>query len=163
MLDGGCLGLVWARVDAVKAFAMSKLGLVVVVQMDRRRWILDSFWRQRWQVADGLNGLDGGKREELKGIPIFLAWETFFAHFLNIHGPQPTIFSTFFTQFSFPGLMSLIFFLIFIYLAASGLSCGTWDIRCGMRDLSLWRSGSSLQCAGFSLVVVCGLQGAQAQ
>ena len=43
MLDGGCLGLVWARVDAVKAFAMSKLGLVVVVQMDRRRWILDSF------------------------------------------------------------------------------------------------------------------------
>ena len=27
------------------------------------------------------------------------------------------------------------FFYRFIYLAASGLSCGTWDLRCGMRDL----------------------------
>ena len=41
---------------------------------------------------------------------------------------------------------------LFIYcLAASGLSCST-------QDLSLRRAGSSLQCTGFSLVVVRGLQ-----
>ena len=46
-----------------------------------------------------------------------------------------------------------IFSLIFIYLflAASVLSCGT-------RDLSLWHTGSSLWCTGFSLVVACTLQ-----
>ena len=35
-------------------------------------------------------------------------------------------------------------------MAASGLSCSTWD-------LSLWHMGSSLRRTGFSLVVVCGL------
>ena len=36
------------------------------------------------------------------------------------------------------GLLAHIFFFFFfnlIYLAAPGLSCGTWDLRCGMQDL----------------------------
>ena len=44
--------------------------------------------------------------------------------------------------------------LLFIYLAASGLSCRTRDLCCGMRGLSLRR-------AGFSLVVARGLQSAR--
>ena len=47
---------------------------------------------------------------------------------------------------------SIFFFLIqylFIYLAASGLNCGTWALRCTMQDLSL-------QCTG-SLVLMHGL------
>ena len=40
-------------------------------------------------------------------------------------------------------------FLLFIYLAASGLSCSTWDL--------------SLRRSGFSLVVAPGLQSTQAQ
>ena len=36
----------------------------------------------------------------------------------------------------------LFFKFILFTLAASGLSCGMWDPRCGMRDLSLWRTGS---------------------
>ena len=49
-----------------------------------------------------------------------------------------------------------IFIYSFIYfLAASGLSCGMWD-------LSLQCVGSSLQHMGFSLVVARGLQSAQA-
>ena len=52
---------------------------------------------------------------------------------------------------------SLLNIYLFVYLlAASGLSCRMWD-------LPLQRAGSSLRCAGFSLVVVCGLQSAQAQ
>ena len=43
----------------------------------------------------------------------------------------------------FPGAYNLMFFFFFFSLAASGLSCGTWD-------LLLWRGG-------FSLVVACGL------
>ena len=43
---------------------------------------------------------------------------------------------------------------LFIYLAASGLSCGMRDLCCGMWDLSLWCKGSSLQRTGLSLVVV---------
>ena len=39
-------------------------------------------------------------------------------------------------------------FIFFIFLAASGLSCGS-------RDLLLQRMGSSLQHAGFSLVEAC--------
>ena len=54
-------------------------------------------------------------------------------------------------------------FYLFIYLAASGLSCGMWDLHCGMQDLSLRQAGFSLQHAGFSLVVAHGLQSAQAQ
>ena len=41
-------------------------------------------------------------------------------------------------------------------MATSGLSCGTWDLRCRMWDPLLWRTGSLSQCTGFSLVVVCG-------
>ena len=44
---------------------------------------------------------------------------------------------------------------LFIYLAALGLSCGTQDLRCTMRDLSLWRTDS--------LTVVHGLQSTQVQ
>ena len=36
--------------------------------------------------------------------------------------------------------VSFFFFLIFIYLAALGLSCGTQDLHCGTRDLLLWGS-----------------------
>ena len=43
-----------------------------------------------------------------------------------------------------------------LFLAASGLSCGTRDIRCGMQDLLLWCAGSLLQHLDFSLVVACG-------
>ena len=44
-------------------------------------------------------------------------------------------------------LKNIYFIYLFFYiLAALGRSCGTWDLHCGMRDLSLWR-------AGFSLVV----------
>ena len=37
-------------------------------------------------------------------------------------------------------LWFFFFFLIFIYLAALGLSCGTQDLHCGTRDLLLWGS-----------------------
>ena len=53
-------------------------------------------------------------------------------------------------------------FCVFIYLAASGLSCGMWDLSCGMWDLLLHCAGSSLWCAGFSLVVVSGLSSCSA-
>ena len=61
-------------------------------------------------------------------------------------------------QTEMPIYQSFLFFNIysFIYfLAESGLSCG-------MRDLSLWRTGSSLQCVSFSLVVARGLWSAWA-
>ena len=41
-----------------------------------------------------------------------------------------------------------LFIYLFIYLAASGLSCGTWDLRCRTRDLLLRRAGSLLWRAG---------------
>ena len=44
---------------------------------------------------------------------------------------------------------------MFIYLAASGLSCV-------MQDLSMPQTASWLWCMGFSLVVGCGLQSTQA-
>ena len=46
-------------------------------------------------------------------------------------------------------VLYFVFFLTFMYLAALHLSCGTHDLCCGMRDLSLQHMGS--------LVVVCGL------
>ena len=49
----------------------------------------------------------------------------------------------------------LFIYLFYLFLAVSGLSCGTWDLSCGTWDLSSWRVGSSLQHAGFSLVVAC--------
>ena len=48
-----------------------------------------------------------------------------------------------------------LFIYLFIFMAAPGLICGIWDLRCGMRELSLWRMGSLLWCAGFSS---CGAQ-----
>ena len=75
--------------------------------------------------------------------------------------------------------VNFIYFLFIYFLAASGVSCGTWDLllghvgfslvaalrllsSCGIWDLSLQRLGSSLQHAGFSLVAVRGLQSARA-
>ena len=49
-----------------------------------------------------------------------------------------------------------LFFFKSIYLAASGLSCGTRDLRWGMWDLSLQCMGSSLRHTG-SLVAACRL------
>ena len=49
-----------------------------------------------------------------------------------------------------------LFIYLFYFLAGLGLSCGTQDLPCGTWDLSL-------RCAGFSLVVACWLQSAQAQ
>ena len=38
----------------------------------------------------------------------------------------------------------ILYFLIFIYLTASSISCRTQDLHYGMQDLSLWYAGSSL-------------------
>ena len=43
----------------------------------------------------------------------------------------------------------LFYFLIFICLAALGLNCGTWNLLCIMRDLSVWHM--------YPLVVACRL------
>lgn len=54
--------------------------------------------------------------------------------------------------FDMPMLISILFFFkLFIYLGASGLSCGPWDLRCVLRVPSLWH-------AAF-LAELCGLQG----
>ena len=55
-----------------------------------------------------------------------------------------------------PSVLLNFFFFFGIYLAVSGLSCGTRDLRCGMQNLLLL-------CAGFSLVVALRLQSAWAQ
>ena len=39
-------------------------------------------------------------------------------------------------------LFHAYFVYIYIHLAASGLSCGMWDLGCIVRDLSLWSVGS---------------------
>ena len=41
-------------------------------------------------------------------------------------------------------LCYFLFLKIFIYLAASGLSCSMWDLHCSMWDLLLQCTGSSL-------------------
>ena len=54
--------------------------------------------------------------------------------------------------FDMPMLISILFFFkLFIYLGASGLSRGPWDLRCVLRVPSLWH-------AAF-LAVLCRLQG----
>ena len=51
---------------------------------------------------------------------------------------------------SFSFFLRFIYYLfIYLFLAASGLSCRTWDLRWGMQYLPLRRTG-------FSLVVACG-------
>ena len=49
-----------------------------------------------------------------------------------------------------------LFKKIFIYLAAPGLSCSTWDLRCRVRDLccGTW---DVLVMARKLLVAVCGI------
>ena len=42
-------------------------------------------------------------------------------------------------------------------MAASGLSCGTWDLRCGMWDLSLWCAGSVVVAHGLSCPAARGI------
>ena len=67
-----------------------------------------------------------------------------------------------FAQLSLIYRVFILFFkkYLFIYfpyfLAVSGLSHGTRDLRWGMWDLLLWRVVSSLRRLGFSLVVACG-------
>ena len=46
-----------------------------------------------------------------------------------------------------------IYLFIFIYLAALGLSCGTWDLCCGMWDLHC----GMRDLYAVSLVVACGI------
>ena len=55
-----------------------------------------------------------------------------------------------------PRYLILLFFFKFIFMAVSGLSCGTQDLCRGTRDLLLQHEGSSLQRVNFSLVVACG-------
>ena len=43
-----------------------------------------------------------------------------------------------------------IYFLIFNYLAMSGLSCGMWDVCCIMQDLLWWCTVSVVALCGFS-------------
>ena len=47
-------------------------------------------------------------------------------------------------------MSALLSFLIFLYLAASGVSCGTWTLLCVTRGLLLWLTDS---------LVVLGLSG----
>ena len=63
---------------------------------------------------------------------------------------------SYFILFYFLIFLIFIYFINYLFLAVSGLSCDTRDLRCSMRDLSL-------QCVGFSLVVARGLQSAWAQ
>lgn len=43
--------------------------------------------------------------------------------------------------FDMPMLISILFFFkLFIYLGASGLSRGPWDLRCVLRVPSLWHA-----------------------
>ena len=53
-------------------------------------------------------------------------------------------------KFFFQGPRRLYYLFIYLFLAASGLSCSTRDFHCGMQDLSL-------RCEDFSLVAVRGL------
>ena len=54
-----------------------------------------------------------------------------------------------------PGKPNL--FLIFIYLAVLGLSCGTQDLRCHVQDFYLRHEGS-FSCSMWDLLVVaCGI------
>ena len=55
-------------------------------------------------------------------------------------------------------LRGQMLFLKKIFLAASGLSCGTWDLRCGPRDFSLWHAGFSLAVACRFFLSRCGVQ-----
>ena len=43
-----------------------------------------------------------------------------------------------------------VLLLVFVYLAAPGLSCSTWDLCCLMRDLLLWCTGSLVVARRFS-------------
>ena len=62
--------------------------------------------------------------------------------------------SPFFLFFCF-FIYYLFIYLFYLFLAALGVSCSTWDFCLGMWDLLLQHTGSSLQCAGFPLVVAC--------
>ena len=58
-------------------------------------------------------------------------------------------------QRQFHPKFNIYFKKIFIYLAALGLSCSTWDLRCRVQDLYLWHVGS-FSCSMRALS--CGLQ-----
>ena len=52
-------------------------------------------------------------------------------------------------------LFAYLFIYLFYFLAASGLSCGTWDLHWGMWDLSLRHVGSFVVAHG--LLSSCGV------
>ena len=51
----------------------------------------------------------------------------------------------------------IFFFLTFIDLAVSGLSCGTRDFRCVMRAQSLWHVGSVVAARRHGCPTACGI------
>ena len=55
--------------------------------------------------------------------------------------------------------VSFSFNILFIYLfmPMSGLSCGTRDLHCSMRDLLLWCVGSVVVVCGLSCPTACGI------
>ena len=48
-----------------------------------------------------------------------------------------------------------LFLILFYYLAASGLSCGTRDLHCSLWDLALHRMGPFIAACG---IFHCGVQ-----
>ena len=48
-------------------------------------------------------------------------------------------------------------FILCIYFAVSGLSCGMPDPHCFMRDLLLWHRDSLVVAFGLSCSVACGI------
>lgn len=74
------------------------------MEVQRGDWFWTAPETEGTELGDGLGGFDERweKGGELRGIPSFLAWETFFGSFLNTSVPQATTSSTFFTQSSFP-------------------------------------------------------------
>ena len=47
-------------------------------------------------------------------------------------------------------------FVLFFYLAVLVLTCGTWELCCGMQDILLRHTGFSLVVCGLSCPVACG-------
>ena len=55
------------------------------------------------------------------------------------------------------GVQNFWKYLFIIYLAVSGLCCGTWELQCIMWDLSLWPTDSLVATSGLSCSVACGI------
>ena len=59
--------------------------------------------------------------------------------------------------------ITILFYLFILFLAVLGLSWGRRDLHCGMQDLLLRCTGSSLWCMGFSLIVARGFSSCSMQ